>query len=209
VSNTWSSAAPMPTATHGTFGAAFIGGWIHQPGGGTSVGGSSGSTLHQVYRTPQGATFCTAKPGLACGLPAITSSGEPRASATSGYVLSAGPARGCRAGILLYNTSPASPAPFQGGTLCLASSGLRRAGSTDSGGTSGACDGAFALDMNAFAHAQWLVRDCAGAPSGISANQPAAYLATPGTQVHTQFWGRDSLATGSFVSNGLTYQVGP
>jgi hypothetical protein len=208
-SNSWSSAAPLPTAVHGVFGAALIGGWIHQPGGGTSVGGSSGSTLHQVYRTPQGATFCTAKPGLACGPPQIAVSGEPSASAGSGYVVSSAPARGCRSGILLYNTSPAPPAPFQGGTLCLDTTGLRRAGSTNSGGTSGACDGVFELDMNAFAHAQWLVPDCSGAPSGSAPNQPAAYLQTPGTQVWSQFWGRDTQASGSFLSAGLTYHVGP
>jgi hypothetical protein len=30
-------------------GAAFVNGWIHAPGGGTDVGGSSGSTIHQVF----------------------------------------------------------------------------------------------------------------------------------------------------------------
>jgi hypothetical protein len=35
---------------HGVTGAAFLGGWIHLPGGGTSRVGSSGSTIHQVYR---------------------------------------------------------------------------------------------------------------------------------------------------------------
>jgi hypothetical protein len=29
---------------------AFVKGLIHLPGGGTAVGGSSGSTIHQVYK---------------------------------------------------------------------------------------------------------------------------------------------------------------
>jgi N-acetylneuraminic acid mutarotase len=49
-SNTWTRLPPMPTAVHGVTGLAFIDGWIHLPGGGIRQGGSSGSTLHQVYR---------------------------------------------------------------------------------------------------------------------------------------------------------------
>lgn len=44
------SLAPMPVPVHGVTGAAFIDGWIHLPGGGTSQGGSSGSTFHQAFR---------------------------------------------------------------------------------------------------------------------------------------------------------------
>jgi len=39
----------LPIAVHGVTGAAFVNGWIHLPGGGTSTGGSSGATLHQVF----------------------------------------------------------------------------------------------------------------------------------------------------------------
>jgi N-acetylneuraminic acid mutarotase len=51
VSDTWISLDPMPIAVHGVTGLAYINGLIHLPGGGTSQGGSSGSTIHQVYRT--------------------------------------------------------------------------------------------------------------------------------------------------------------
>jgi hypothetical protein len=47
--NRWIRLEPMPVAVHGVTGAAFVNGWIHMPGGGTSTGGSSGSTLHQVF----------------------------------------------------------------------------------------------------------------------------------------------------------------
>jgi len=50
VTDTWFTFADMVTPVHGVTGAAFINGWIHLPGGGTEVGGSSGSTLHQVVR---------------------------------------------------------------------------------------------------------------------------------------------------------------
>lgn len=47
--NRWFRLEPLPTAVHGVTGSAFLNGWIHLPGGGHSVGGSSGSTLHQVF----------------------------------------------------------------------------------------------------------------------------------------------------------------
>ena len=45
----WFRLEPLPVAVHGVTGAAYLNGWIHLPGGGTQVGGSSGSTLHQVF----------------------------------------------------------------------------------------------------------------------------------------------------------------
>jgi N-acetylneuraminic acid mutarotase len=45
----WTSLALMPTPVHGVTGAAFVGGLIYMPGGGTQQGGSSGSNLFQVY----------------------------------------------------------------------------------------------------------------------------------------------------------------
>jgi len=156
--------------------------------------------------------FCTPKGGLACGTPQIDTTGIPSASATSGFVVHAGPARSCKSGILLYNTtSLASGVPFQGGTLCVAPSGIRRGGPTNSQGTAGGanCDGEFTLDMNAFAAGAWSVPDCAGLPSGLAANNPAAFLLLAGQDVYCQFWGRDSVATGSFLSAGIQYTVEP
>lgn len=50
VRNAWTHLADMPVPVHGVTGAVFVGGLIHLPGGGTSSGGASGSTVHQVYR---------------------------------------------------------------------------------------------------------------------------------------------------------------
>jgi len=50
VRGAWIHLPDMPTPVHGVTGAAFVNGLIHLPGGGISSGGSSGSTIHQVYR---------------------------------------------------------------------------------------------------------------------------------------------------------------
>ena len=49
MADTWYRLEPMPIAVHGVTGLAFVNGYIHLPGGGTAQGGSSGSTIHQVY----------------------------------------------------------------------------------------------------------------------------------------------------------------
>jgi hypothetical protein len=107
--------------------------------------------------------------------------------------------------------------------------GLRRAGPTNSGGSGGGgagpctaspttCDGDFSIDVNAFAQGStglcspnpcWVVPDCAGNPSGTAPNNPAGYLTVMGTTIHGQYWGRDSTTTGSFVSDGLSWTIGP
>jgi N-acetylneuraminic acid mutarotase len=48
--NRWYRLETLPIAVHGVTGSAFVNGWIHLPGGGTATGGSSGATLHQVFR---------------------------------------------------------------------------------------------------------------------------------------------------------------
>ena len=90
--------------------------------------------------------------------------------------------------------------------------GLRRAGSTNSQGMcppGNNCLGVFAIDMNAFAQGGWVVPDCAGAPTATPPNNPAAFLTTVGQDVYSQYWGRDSVASGSYVSSGLKWTIGP
>jgi N-acetylneuraminic acid mutarotase len=48
--NRWSSLPNMPIPIHGVVGSAFVDGLIWVTGGGTQVGGSSGSLLNQTYR---------------------------------------------------------------------------------------------------------------------------------------------------------------
>jgi hypothetical protein len=51
--------------------------------------------------------------------------------------------------------------------------------------------------------------DWARNPSGLPPNNTAPFLANPGQDVYTTFWGRDSVATGSFVSDALHFVQGP
>jgi hypothetical protein len=177
----------------------------------TDEHGNTGTSATKCYDSggacgPNLSTFCTSKAGLTCGVPAISASGQPSATANSGFTVSAAPARGNRLGVLMYNTALApAPLPFNGGLLCVQAQGVRRGGPTDSLGTNGACDGVFSIDMNTFAQGLWVVP-----PTGtIPANNPAGFLTQVGTDVHCQFWGRDSIATGSFVSDGLKYTICP
>ena len=48
--DTWTELPDMPMPVHGISGSAFVDGLIWAPGGGTHIGGSSGSTMNQVYR---------------------------------------------------------------------------------------------------------------------------------------------------------------
>jgi N-acetylneuraminic acid mutarotase len=48
--NQWSSLPNMPVPIHGVVGSAFVDGLIWVTGGGTQIGGSSGSLLNQTYR---------------------------------------------------------------------------------------------------------------------------------------------------------------
>jgi hypothetical protein len=144
---------------------------------------------------PATVTYCTAKPGLVCGTPAISAFGMPSASSSSGYFITAGPARSNRTGLMIYTNSGRNNAAFQGGTLCVGTTPLRRTVTVDSGGFS-TCDGEFAIDMNAFA-------------SGAQGGNPASFLTTVGTKVNAQWWGRDTQATGSFLSDAVEYYVCP
>jgi hypothetical protein len=52
--DTWTQLPNMPIPVHGIVGSAFVDGLIWATGGGTGIGGSSGSTLNQVYRPAVG-----------------------------------------------------------------------------------------------------------------------------------------------------------
>ena len=52
--DTWTELPDMPMPVHGIVGSAFVDGLIWVTGGGTGIGGSSGSTLNQVYRPSVG-----------------------------------------------------------------------------------------------------------------------------------------------------------
>jgi len=61
----------------------------------------------------------------------------------------------------------------------------------------------FTIDWNAFAHGVWMP------PGGQAPNNPAPFLVSAGQVVNVQWWGRDSVMTGSFMSDALEYTVCP
>ena len=180
------ASAEIGAAAQGEYGGVYVGGWL--PRG----GGLYDAWLARYALAP--ATYCTAKPGLVCGTPAISSSGIPSCTASNGFQVIAAPAQSGKSGVILYSGAGRTSLPFAGGTLCVKPP-LRRGPAVGSGGF-GPCLGAFVLDMNAFA-------------SGNAGGNPAAWLVSPGTVVNVQWWGRDSVATGSFLSDALEYVVGP
>jgi hypothetical protein len=141
---------------------------------------------------------CTAKTN-SCGVrPQIAHSGAPSAAATAGFVISTSGARANRSGLLMYSPGGKANFPFNGGTLCIAPQGLRRSPAVLSiGGTPGPfCDAVFQLDWNSFA-------------SGNAGGNPQAFIASVGQVVNLQWWGRDSVAAGSLVSDAIEYTVCP
>jgi ELWxxDGT repeat protein len=158
---------------------------------------SAGEEPHTL--APEPATiYCTAKVNSCGGVPAIAQCGKSNATATAGHCISATGARQGKIGLLIYSDQgPRVPAvPFQGGLLCFESPVKRSSLQLSSGGSPGACDATFTIEMNAFA-------------AGLLGGVPQSYLTTPGAQIECQWWGRDTTQNGSFLSDALGYVVGP
>jgi hypothetical protein len=143
--------------------------------------------------------YCTAKVNSLGCTPAIGSSGMPIAGALSGFGVSAINVRNQKPGLLLYSVSGRASTPFSGGILCLRAPIKRSIGLASGGSASGNdCTGTYAIDMNAFA---------AGALGGT----PLPALATMGTCVTCEFWGRDNgfaAPNNTTLSDALEYTVG-
>ncbi len=142
--------------------------------------------------------YCTAKLNSLGCLPSIATSGVPSASAALGFVISASNVRNLKPGLLLYTTSGQAAGPFQGGFLCVAAPVRRSIGLNSQGSPAGAdCTGVYAIDFNAFGR-------------GLLGGTPMAALSVPGTQVHSQFWGRDpgfAAPNNTTLSNAASFVI--
>ncbi|HTF91128.1 MAG TPA: hypothetical protein VK843_22120 [Planctomycetota bacterium] len=164
-------------------------------------------TFDYAFRTNSGqscqtpVTYCTAKANSLGCMPAISSTGAASASASSGFLLKGSNVRNQKAGLLIYTNGGRAAVPFQGGMRCV-NTPIKRSVALNSGGTPlpvSDCTGVYSFDMNAFA-------------IGGLGGHPAAYLATAGTVVDTQFWGSDpgfAAPNNSTLSDGLEYTVCP
>jgi FG-GAP repeat protein len=161
----------------------------------SSVMGTGSAYAVRLLAAPQ--VYCTAKLNSCGALPAITWTGIPSASASSGFLLSASGAREGKSGLVLYGNAGPATIPFQNGTLCVAPAGLKRGVPVvASGGTPGpACDAQLVLDWNAFA-------------AGLLGGHPQAWLRVPGTAVQAQWWGRDTPSE-CLLSDALSYDTCP
>jgi hypothetical protein len=133
-------------------------------------------------------TYCQAKLNSAGCLPQIHSSGSPRVGGIAAFTISASSIVGNMGGVLMYSGSSAST-PFHGGILCVATP-LKRVAPQNSGGTSGACNGALSMDFNA------LIR------SG------ADPMLTAGSDVYAQYYFRDANATAG-LTNAVSFTIAP
>jgi hypothetical protein len=116
-------------------------------------------------------TFCMAKTSSAgCG-PSIAASGNPSASAGSGFTITTSNVLDNEFGLYFYGKSGPNNAPFQGGILCVQPP-LVRTMLQNSGGTA-PCGGMYQIDFNAYV--------ASGADPALVAAQ----------QVWIQTWGRD------------------
>ncbi len=60
--------------------------------------------------------------------------------------------------------------------------------------------------MNQFNTNNWAATGCNPPPGQ---NNPASFLGNMGTTVNAQMWGRDSIATGQVLSDGISWAIGP
>jgi hypothetical protein len=136
------------------------------------------------------ALYCTAKTSSSGCVPAVTTQGEPSASAGSGFFVRASQIEAGKIGLLFYGKQGPAAIPFQDGYLCVAQSVLRLPAQSSNGTTT--CTGAFDYDFNA-----WIA---SGFDPGLGA----------GSRVNAQFWFRDPAAASTTgLSGGVEFVVCP
>ena len=147
--------------------------------------------------------YCTAKVNSLGCTPAISAVGVPSASNAWSFDVHAAQVLNQTAGLYFYKVASSNVAiPFQGGTLCVGPTGIRRTPVVNSGGNPSPvhdCSGTYTLDMNAFAHGQ------------LGGNPDPALLAV-GNIYRIQAWGRDqgfAPPNNTSLSNALQVPIGP
>jgi probable HAF family extracellular repeat protein len=147
--------------------------------------------------------YCSAKVNSLGCAPTISASGVPSASNAWSFVVMTSNVLNQTSGLYLYKVGGSSAAvPFQGGTLCVGPSGIRRTPAVFSGGhpsPANDCSGAYLIDFNAFA-------------AGLSGGNPDPTLLSVGSTYRCQAWGRDqgfAPPNNTSLSNALQVPIGP
>jgi hypothetical protein len=145
-----------------------------------------------------GTPYCTAGTSASGCQASLCASGEASASAPSGFELVALTVEGAKDGLYFFGTNGRQANPWGNGTSfqCVVPP-VARAGLLAGTGATGACDGSFAQDLNAF----W----CPACPKANK--NPGA-----GAVVQAQLWYRDPLSTSNqttSLSDAVEFDVGP
>ena len=148
-----------------------------------------------VYERVPAMTYCSAGTSSGGCQAALASYGLPSASATAPFLLRADGFEGAQPSVLFYGTSGRQAKPWGNGTSfqCVAPP-VTRVPALAPTGTTGACDAAVEVDLNAL----WL-------------SHPAKYP-VPGAAVQTQLWYLDPANTsnqGSALSGALEFHTAP
>jgi len=136
--------------------------------------------------------YCSPKTDSVGCTPSIQFAGQPSASATNGFTISAAPVANQRLGMLMFSLAGGQELAFSGGLNCIRSP-QRTTSPQNSGGSTGAandCSGAFALDFNAWR---------AAGPHP---------LMVAGRQVFAQYWYRDNGAS-TGLSTAIQFLLEP
>jgi hypothetical protein len=177
--------------------AGSSGGWPALYAGGPfdTAGGmpSSGIARWSNSCPCQGTSYCTAGTTTSGCQALISSTGSASLSTASGFDVSVASVEGDKLGLLYFGTSGAKATPWGMGTSWFCVKGPhQRTPVQSSGGTSGLCNGVFALDFNT-----WMAANPASAPAA-------------GGQVWMQAWFRDPPAPKTTsLSDALTFSVCP
>jgi hypothetical protein len=151
-------------------------------------------SVHGGYDFPV-ETYCTAKVNSKGCTPAVSFTGVPSASQTSGFVIRATDELSNKQGSFFYSHAGQQAVPFLGGTLCVKLP-IKRTGIVTSGGNPPPvdCSGVYALDFNAYR---------------TTSTDP---LLIAGATIQGQFWSRDSgfaPPNNSNLSDAIRFTIAP
>jgi hypothetical protein len=145
-----------------------------------------------LFEPMQPLLWCVAKVNSLGCTSKMQFAGQPSASSSQPFQLIGAKVLNQKFGLLMYGFVPQF-APFQGGSLCIASP-LQRVGPFASGGNPppSDCSGALTFDFNALIQ------------SGVDPTL------VQGAIVYAQYWYRDPASIGgSGLTNAVQFQIGP